>query len=69
VRLTEILTRGSSNRALLPADGEHAAYGGHEAVFCRPCVRWVDILDDRLPDEAFALHVQGAKCHRQGAHS
>ena len=53
---SKIDAAASMPRVIMPMDGSVAESGGHVAIFCAPCNRWVDCHTDIEPTTALQRH-------------
>ncbi len=53
---SKIDAAASMPRVMMPTDGSVAESGGHVAIFCAPCSRWVDCHTDIDPTTALQRH-------------
>ena len=59
MRLLPLLYGASANKVLLPAHGEVGRHRGHVAFYCRPCLRWCDVVAVDV-DTAKSMHATNA---------
>ncbi len=56
--VSKVDAAASMPRVIMPTDGSVAESGGHVAVYCSPCNRWVDCHTDIEPATALQRHAE-----------